>query len=474
MRARVACEQFVQGMERALPLLEPRVHPRTRPWRDRRSQPVAEALGIVRRRPELDAADGDRERAMRRIKLLERRARILFVRSRAPRLGVKRRLEPPRHVLDGQRPQHAQQVGRALDAAHAPIGSKALQTGLHAGDHVRVQHVAQVGRAQQLAQQRGVERQQRRALLGVRQIARVEVLAHVPEQKRRRERRRHRRLRLHQAHRSRLHLLHQLVQRPHVVHVLQALARRFHQDGELVLAPRSFQQLAGLEALLPQRGALARRDGRHQQGARGAFAEPRREQRRGAHAIAHDAVELVGVEREQLDAGEACLGHGDAQDDAVVGRHSLRIVAVDRHDAVGHRHRPGLVHAAAVRRMQQHAPVALLVLAAFHHERLVVGDRPRSRALRADELHEVALRIVVEAVRGQALAHGDGDAEGAVVRLRVVSFDAAGDRAQERAAHAPRLGGPPCPFAMPERQPGGSPGRRLHDHAVARDLMYAP
>ena len=124
--------------------------------------------------------------------------------------------------------------------------------------------------------------------------------------------------------------------------------------------------------------------------------------------------------------------------------------------------------------MQQHAPVALLVLAAFHHERLVVGDRPRSRALRADELHEVALRIVVEAVRGQALAHGDGDAEGAVVRLRVVSFDAAGDRAQERAAHAPRLGGPPCPFAMPERQPGGSPGRRLHDHAVARDLMYAP
>ena len=388
------------------------------------------------------------------------------------RFGV--RTHAQRRLLDGQRPQHAQQVGRALDAAHAPIGSKALQAGLHAGYHVRVQHVAQVGRAQQLAQQRGVERQQRRALLGVRQVARVEVLAHVPEQKRRRERRRHRRLRLHQAHRSRLHLLHQLVQRPHVVHVLQALARRFHQDGELALAPGSLQQLAGLEALLPQRGALARRDGRHQQGARGAFAEPRREQRRGAHAIAHDAVELVGVEREQLDAGKAGLGHGDAQDDAVVGRHGLRIVAVDRHDAVGHRHRPGLVHAAAVRRMQQHAPVALLVLAAFHHERLVVGDDARRRALRADQLDEVALRIVVEAIRGQALAHRTGHAEAPLLRLRIVAFDARGHRAQERAAHAPRLGGPPHAFAMPERQTGRAPGRGLHDHAVARDLADTP
>ena len=201
-----------------------------------------------------------------------------------------------------------------------------------------------------------------------------------------------------------------LVQGRQVVHVLQAFARRFQKDGELLLAPRGLQQLAGLEALLPQRGALSRRGGRHEQGARGAFAEPRREQRRGVHAVAHDAVQLVRVEHEQL--------RRPAGASAVWGmRRTMPSSAADawgskpcrRIDAVGHRHGPRLVDAAAVGRMQHDAPVARLVLAAFHHQRPVVGHGAGRRTLLAHERHQVALRVVVQPICCKALAEGGVD-----------------------------------------------------------------
>ena len=186
---------------------------------------------------------------------------------------------PPRRTAA---PATRSRVSRALGAAHASIRTQGAQAAPpRHGDHVRVQHVAQVGRAQQLAQQRGVERRQRRALLGVRQVARVEALA---------------RTRTSGAAngcdgtgvcastsaRSRLHLLLGSCA-PHVVHVLQALARRFHQDETRALAPGGLQQLAGRGAAAGG-SALAARWATSAETRAAHSAEPaRREQRRGAH-----------------------------------------------------------------------------------------------------------------------------------------------------------------------------------------------
>ena len=101
-------------------------------------------------------------------------------------------------LFHGQRPQGAQQVGHPLDAAHPTVGRDTLQLHLNHAYHVRVKELGHVRRAQKLAQQRRVQREQRRAAFGMGQVAVVQVVAHVAEQQRRGERRRDGRLGLHQ------------------------------------------------------------------------------------------------------------------------------------------------------------------------------------------------------------------------------------------------------------------------------------
>ena len=88
--------------------------------------------------------------------------------------------------------------------------------------------------------------------------------------------------------------------RRQVEHVLQALAVRLEHDRERAEALGHLQQRLRLQALLPERRALARPAARDQQRAGGVLAEPRAVQR-GAAELAHDQVlDRLGVERDSV------------------------------------------------------------------------------------------------------------------------------------------------------------------------------
>ena len=90
--------------------------------------------------------------------------------------------------------------------------------------------------------------------------------------------------------------------------------------GEILFLSRGLQKLASLQALLPQRRPLARSRRRHKQGTGRALAKARSEQRREAHALAHDGLQLVGIEQEQFGAGQGVFIERHADQDAVIGR----------------------------------------------------------------------------------------------------------------------------------------------------------
>ena len=162
-------------------------------------------------------------------------------------------------------------------------------------------------------QQVAVERQRRRAPLGVGRVALVHVGGHVVEQERRGERRGARGLRLDQRHLARVQAAQQLREARHVEHVAQALAVGLEHDRELAVALGHLEQRLRLQALLPERRALARVGARDQQRARGVLAEARAEQGRGAE-LAHDQVlELVGLDQHELGARAARRRRGGAR-----------------------------------------------------------------------------------------------------------------------------------------------------------------
>ena len=122
-------------------------------------------------------------------------------RHRQRAFGGVQRLQPAADVgaagaggdlLGGQRAEQPQQVGDRLGVPGGPVGRQMLQLAAGAGDDVGVEQFAKLDAAQQLGQQRGVQRQRRRAALGQRAVALVHERPDVAEQQRSRERRRRR------------------------------------------------------------------------------------------------------------------------------------------------------------------------------------------------------------------------------------------------------------------------------------------
>ena len=251
----------------------------------------------------------------------------------------------------------------------------------------------------------------------------------------------------------------QLRQPRQVEDVAQALTVGLEDDRELRVAPRDLEQRLRLQALLPQRRALARVGARDEQRARGVLAEARAEQGAGAELGDDGVLELVGVDEDQLGRfpPTQLVGVGEVDDDPVVGPDRVGLEAVLLADAPRQRQAPGGVDAPAVWAEDAEAPVADLVAEALDDDRAVAGHHARRVLLLAQVVDEVARGEHVEVV--VALEHLG----------RLVDRPPAEDA--DLTAELLRA---PDAVALPEGHGAGDAGRRRDDHAVAPDLLDAP
>ena len=219
---------------------------------------------------------------------------------------------------------------------------------------------------------------------------------------------------------------------------------------------------------MPQRRPAAGVSSRQQQGPRGAFPEPRGEQRRAAHLCGDDRIDLVGVEDEQFSTRWCVAGVGgrlrnrvgQPHHDAVVGGGRLLIDAVAVTQPPAHRQRKRTVHPQAVGGVQDHPPVAQLVAEPLDQQRGVGGHHRRGGALVVQQPPEVLGGVVIES-----------QCSATTIERTAIQ---AGQLAGERAYRAAEFGGASGIIAAPERKSGGLARRRDHQHAVMGDLGDAP
>ena len=264
---------------------------------------------------------------------------------------------------------------------------------------------------------------------------------------------------------------HDAAQRWQIVDVLQAFARGFQNQRKIALRSGGLQKLGGAQALLPERHALARLGARQIQRPRRAFAESRGEEHRFANLILDVTLQLVRVEQEYLVCGNVGAGLRYAHHDAIIGGIALPVEAVPRLEPVGHNHRPRLMHPPAEGRMQNDAPIALLVFTALDHELLIIGNHIGRGNLFAEQSGQIRAGIIVKPVVMQATCYRLIEScVFAVVRryqpLRHFTDETAFGHAEADIA--------PVAFSMPERQPRGTAGSRVDDDAVVGDLLDLP
>jgi hypothetical protein len=241
----------------------------------------------------------------------------------------------------------AQDVGQRVARVRAGAVGAVLEVELDLLERAGVDELAQLLLAEQLAQQLAVERQRRRAALGVRRVALVHVRGDVVEEQARGEGRRGRRLDLDHVDLAAVQPAQQLGQPRQVEHVAQALAVGLEDDRELRVAPRDLEQRLRLQPLLPQRRALARVGARDEQRARGVLAEARAEQRAGAELGRRRRPRARRVDEDEVGA-RRLVGVGEVDDDPVVGPDRVGLEAVLLADAAREREAPGGVDAPAV------------------------------------------------------------------------------------------------------------------------------
>ena len=241
--------------------------------------------------------------------------------------------------------------------------------------------------------------------------------------------------------------------------VLQALAVRLEHDRERAVAPRDLQQGLRLQALLPQRRALAWPPPRDEQGTRRVLAEACTEQRRLPHLLHHQILELVGVDQQVAHRGWH-VGVREMERDTVVRPEELHLQAERIADPRGQRHRPGGVHPPAERREHADAPVADLVAKPLHDDR-PVGREPSGPLLLAQERQKVRGGERVEVV----VTSQD---------LRGLAVGQRGQLPRRLADASPELVRAPDPFALPERHRTRDARRGRDEHAVTRDLLDPP
>jgi hypothetical protein len=439
VRARVAADD---PHERLVHRLDERL--RQPAWRHG-AEPVAVQAGVLGGDPALLPADAHRDRAPLGAKLVEHALRVDAL--HAARL----RLAP------GQVAQCTQHVVERVDIRCLHSLGQVLQVGLDLRERVRVDQVAQLLLAEQLAQQVAVERERRGAPLRVRRVALVHVGRHVVEQQGRGERRRALRLHLDQREVAPVELRQEVGQAGQVEDVAQALAVRLEHDRELPVALGDLEQRLRLQALLPQRGALAGVCARQQQRAGRVLAEARAEKGRCRQLTYNQVLDLVGLDHDQLGSGRL-VGVGQVDDDPVVRPDRVGLEAELVADARAQSQSPGGVDASAERRQHAQAPVADLVAEPLDHDRPVARHDAGRLLLLAQVGDEVLGRALVQVVAG-------------LDQLGRLAVDGPARELPDRAAELRRA---PDRVALPERDRAGSAGCRRDDDAVARDLLDPP
>lgn len=189
-------------------------------------------------------------------------------------------------------------------------------------------------------------------------------------------------------------IAHDLLQRRHIIDVLHALAHRFQNDGKGWVLTGNIQKLLGALALLPQRGALAGIAAGQKQRAGRAFAEAGGKKGGIAHLLGYDIGNIVGVEGKNGAIGIG-LALGQAQHDAIIAGHRLRVHAGALAHPRAYRQGPGGVDRPAKGRVQHHAPVPQLILEALEHERLFIRNNPGGLLLFAQVGQDIAAGILI-------------------------------------------------------------------------------
>ncbi len=172
-------------------------------------------------------------------------------------------------------------------------------------DGARVEELAKLLDAHQLSEQIAVERERLRTPLLGRRVVLVHVRGDVVEEERRGEGRRRRRLDLDEVERALLDPVQDPVERGQVEDVLQALAIRLEHDRELRVPAGDLQQVLRLQALLPERRALAGTPARDEERARGVLAETGAVQRRLRELAEQEVLDLVRARERGRRAGAA-------------------------------------------------------------------------------------------------------------------------------------------------------------------------
>ena len=325
----------------------------------------------------------------------------------------------------------------------------AAQLVLDLVERARVDQVAQLLLPEQLAQQVAVERQRLRAPLGGRRVVLVHVVGDVVEEQRGRVRRGRGGLDVDEVDLPRAQALQQPLQRGQVEDVLQALAVGLEHDRERRVAARDLQQRLRLQALLPERRALAGPAARDQQRAARVLAEARAEERRVAELLRDELLDLLGLEQHLVDRRRR-VGVGQVDRDPVVRPDRLRLEAERLAQPRAERQRPRRVHAAAERREDAEPPVADLVAEALDHDRAVGRNRAGRGLLLAQERQQVRGRALVEHVLGLEPRR----------RLLVGERDELARGGADRLAELVRAGRRPRPSRTAPRRGRPAPARR--------------
>ena len=245
-----------------------------------------------------------------------------------------------------------------------------------------------------------------------------------------------------------------------VEHVGQAFPHGLQHDRELRVARGDGQQLGGPHPLLPQRRPRLRVPSRQQQGAGRALAEAGREQRRPAHLVGDDRLELVGIEHDQVRARRIGRRVGHPQHDAVVGRGGLDLHPVPLPGGPLDGQRPGSQHPGAERAVDADPPVAELVAEPLEHHGGVGGQGAGGLLLLGQIADQVAAGELVQSAVAEPL-------------VRLLRRQRA-DLADEAAEGHPEFDRSGRGVALPEGQPARTARGRGDQHLIVGDLLHPP
>ena len=159
----------------------------------------------------------------------------------------------------------------------------------------------------------------------------------------------------------------------------------FEKHGEIGIARGDGKEIRGAFSLLPEGGADLGTAAREKKRARGGFAEFRSEQGCGAE-LANDEVLGCRWIGKQEGGVRGHIGVGEAENEAIVGRHGFDVGSAGILNLGGGGHSPGRVDAIAKRRKDADAPITELVADALDDDGAVIGNRCGGGCLVGEEL----------------------------------------------------------------------------------------